>query len=136
MKALPTIILLAFISFSCSKENVNKSNAELILGRWDVINVVAKNKTTNETQTKVMIQGSYMEFSSDGTLIAQSDQDDSGEVTEDEKEVYSYTIENNNLRLDSGGPDETTILIKTLTASSLVLVSTIDDYEETFNLKK
>jgi hypothetical protein len=133
MRYLVSILLGSFFIFllSCSKEK-NVTYAELILGKWDIVNQILKDNSSGESDTLTYGAASTIDFSSNGAMVIKIDNDENGIIESDETETGTYLLENSNLTLD----DSLKFTIKTLTTSELSFHGDNEEVEVTINLKR
>ena len=129
-----TLLIFCFASLiSCSKEKP-KSFAELIVGKWNLVNQVYVEKSTNDSQSENFESGSTLEFTSGGTVVIRIDLDTNGTIESDEVDTVEYTIQNSTLNF--GAPISESYEITKLTTTELSLTNDGGDYTATINLKR
>ena len=135
MRIILSILLGGCFIFllSCSKEK-SKTYAELILGKWTIVNEIVKEKSSGLSDTMTYSAQSSLDFSSNGAVVIKVDDDENGTIEPDETQASTYLLENSNLTF--GMSDSTTYIIKTLTNSNFSFQSDDDGYEITINLKR
>jgi len=124
-----SMVALSALVFSCKKDD-DKSNAEKIQGKWNVLSVYDNNYYggSNHRDTSTYATGTYtIEFTNNGKYV------ESGPSWSD---TSVYKVEGSNVIVDTD-----TLQIRTLTSSDLQLYtkyyySTSSYYEATANLKK
>jgi hypothetical protein len=133
MRIILSILLGGCFIFllSCSKEK-NATYAELILGKWDIVNQIIKDNSSGESDTLTYGAASTIDFSSNGAMVVKIDNDENGIIESDETEAGTYLLENSNLTLD----DSLKFTIKTLTTSELSLHLDDQETEITLNFKR
>ena len=135
MRYLASIVLGGCFIFllSCSKEK-NKTYAELIIGKWDIVNQIYKEKSSGQSDTITFTPLSSIDFSSNGAVVIKIDDDENGFIESNETQASTYLLQNSNLTF--GMEDSVIYTIKTLTNSNCSFQADMDEYEMTINLKK
>lgn len=125
-----SMVALSALVYSCKKDD-DKSNAEKIQGKWNVMSVYYNDyySSSNHRDTSTYATGTYtIEFTNNGKYI------EKGATWSD---TSGYKVEGSNLIVDTYD----TLQIRTLTGSDLQLYNkyyynTGSYYESTANLKK
>lgn len=120
-------------SLSSCKKDKEASSQDKIVGRWDMDRAFFEISFGGESakDTTVFENGEYIEFKSDGTMIAHSD---------DESNTSSWTIDGSKLKLVDPEDGTEEYDIQKLTDNELVLHAKesngSDFYETTLHLKR
>ena len=135
MRYLKIIFLTSFLVsvLSCSKED-NKTYAELILGKWNIVNQIVKEKSSGTSDTTTFNALSNIDFSSNGAVLFSVDNDENGIIESNETQTTTYLLKNGNLTF--GLNDSLIYTIKTLTNSNFFLQADEGDYQLSINLKR
>ena len=127
-------IVSCFVSLlSCSKED-NKTYAELIIGKWDIVNQIYTDNSSGQSDTLTFDALSTIDFASNGAVVIRIDDDENGSIESSEIQTSTYLLENS--KLTFGSEDSVIYTIKTLTNLNFSFQTDMDGYEVTVNLKK